>query len=190
MLRLVTDPATTRKIEVLFGHICHGWHRQLQVDAQYTTVLREPLARIASLYDYIRINDTHYLHRLAKSMSFVEFVVSGATETVDNAMVRQLCGMDTFTKGQAHDMRIPFGEVTEEHLKAAKETIRSAPVVGVMDRYQQYQDKLADYMNWPREPMQRANVGYRRTNPSDWRVVKDYLELDYELYEYARGLAA
>ena len=188
--RLVCSPEMAAKYRLVFGHVNYGCLRTLQMPVAYTTILRDPLRRAGSLYDYAVRSDTHYLHACTIRTDFVGFMNSGITCTADNAMVRQLCGVDRFTKSQEVDMVIPFGKVTTEHLQMAKYALQMFTLVGLTERYQYYQDAFADHMDWPREPMVYTNMGHQINVLPYRKAVMSHLELDYELYEYARGLAA
>lgn len=192
MRKLVGDPKAVEPLKVLFGHICWGWHSMLGVPPIYTTILREPLQRAYSLYNYIRRSKNHYLWQRVHGKSFEWFMNSGVTQTADNAMVRQLCGDDRFVRRAKTDMLIPFGAVTKDHFKTALDHMLSYMLVGVMERYQQYQDRMCEIMEWPTEMAETHNV-FTRVRPEDAEpyrdVVMPHLKWDYVLYEEARKMA-
>ena len=193
MAFLLHDPTEVARLEVLFGHICYGWHEALDIrKPEYVTILRDPVIRAGSLFDFASKYEGHYLYSRTRYMSFQKFMSSGVTRTADNAMVRQLCGVDRFLREPERDMVIPFGEVTKDHLEMAKENLRSYFLVGISERYQNFQNALSTKMGWPlylQEFWNPRHVGRRTNIEKDRRWAEDFLSLDCKLYEFAKGLA-
>jgi hypothetical protein len=197
MRYLVLNPTGIAHLKVIFGHFCYGWHRDLVIprdaEVNYVTVLRDPIDRIRSLYDYATKHPGHYLYPKTHNMTLWQFVTSGVTSTTDNAMVRQLCGEDRFGRGALNDMKIPFGELTRHHLEAAKKNLETYALVGITERYQRAQDALADMMEWPRRQQFIANPTgpnrLSRIHPRTKPKLREFLSMDYELYELAKEMA-
>jgi hypothetical protein len=127
-------------LKMLFGHICHGWGDELETPHRYYTILRNPVERVFSLYLYLARVKNGYIYKEVHGMSFGEFLLSGVTSTIDNAIVRQLCGLDRFRREPYHDMKIPYGEITEEHYLLARKNLYKCHGVGVAEKYKQFQD--------------------------------------------------
>jgi hypothetical protein len=188
-----------RLLAAVFGHYCYGMHASLNKGQKfsYVTILRDPVQRVLSLYSYVKISQKgHYLGPVAGKMSPVEFVTSGVTCTTDNAMVRQLCGVDHFTMRDGkqepwRDMEIPFGGVTAEHLKLAKDNLRTFGCVGISDEFDTFLGCMRKTFGW-RIPVYR-NQNVSRYKPevssSDIDKIRKSNILDYELYDFARTLA-
>jgi hypothetical protein len=160
------------------------------------TVLRDPAQRAVSLYSYARYGNGHYLANVAHRMTFEQFVTSGVTCTVDNAQVRQLSGFDRFEMENGvqtpyHDMTTPFGEVTREHLEAAKANLSSFSCVGVASEFDAFLGQMRQSFAWRIPMFRNQNVTRRRYKPapSDLDICRERNILDYELFEYAKGLA-
>lgn len=185
-----------RAYRVVFGHQCFGLHECLPEDRRHTyiTLLRDPAARVLSLWIYARyLSWDHYLHETAKQMSVETFVESGATCTADNAQVRQLCGDDQFVmeSGKQHpytDMLIPFGGVTREHLEKAKANIEQHfAFAGVAERFDESLDAMRRTFAWRIAYYRNQNVSpskLKQITPSQKQVIREHNELDYELYNW------
>ncbi len=194
----ITD-AQKRKIRLLFGHLCWGWHHELPQKCQLVTILRDPAVRVISLYSYAKRRDRHYLHEFTASPDYRldQFIKKGVSLTIDNGMVRQLCGADRFLhktdSGAFRDMIIPYGGVTRQHLERAKANLRQCAVVGVMERFDDFVRRL--HRRLELKPVPEPTT-YGRINAvehyvpcqSDWDWVLKYVQLDQELYDYALEL--
>ncbi len=173
------------QIDLVFGHICFGWHKYYDGNSQYITVLRDPVTRLVSLYNYIIRGKKHYLHDYVRNMSISEFINSGITQTVDNGMVRQLCGEDAFLRDPWDDMIIPWRGVTDEHLEMAIENLNKYyAAVGVVEDFDSFMKRIAslfavrdlDY-GWAN----KSKSGNYAVDPND---IYESVRYDQELYDY------
>lgn len=188
-----------RKIRVVFGHYCYGLHTALAKgqEYKYVTVLRDPVQRVISLYAYAKFGSkAHYLWEPAQKMELGEFVKSGAARVVDNAQVRQLCGVDKFTMRDGKqvpfdDMEIPFGGVTREHLRMAKENLRKCACVGVSEEFDRFLSCMREKFGWRVGHYENKNRTGRKPDVGKQTldIVRRYCILDIELYEFGRRIA-
>lgn len=81
------------KINLLRGHHFFGSHMFLRKGAVYFTMLREPLSRLCSLYNYLLEIDL-YKSINEENMSFKTFLESGIAMAADNGMTRMLTNND------------------------------------------------------------------------------------------------
>lgn len=194
--------------EVYFGHLTMSWAPLFRTErpVEYLTVLRDPVSRVVSLYYYITRYSTHYLHKTTVGRTFLDWIRSTPeTATFDNAMTRQLCGVDDFVRKWTDgvrarssgrllsDMRIPVGEVSRGHLEMAMANLDTFGLVGVAERFDEFLDGGRVRYGWRIPKIERQNVTYGR--PRDGDVPADVVEairernrLDSELYSYALGL--
>ena len=110
-------------------------------------------------------------------------------------MVRQLCGEDQFINQTPYnDMIIPLGGVTQAHLDAAKENMRSCSVVGVAEQFPQFIETMNRRYAWRVTNWHNENITrWPRLKRSDLdrktlAVVEQATALDRELYELAAEL--
>lgn len=172
--------------QLVFGHICYGSF-QHSSSREYITVLRHPVTRIYSLYDYIRRSRGHHLHDHIRDMSLADFLLSGVTSTADNAMVRQLCGEDRMQREPYDDMLIPFGEVVREHLEKAKDNLSCFSLYGIQEAFDHFVQRLCMLYHWPLQEFRQRNKSPNRRNISfgDWNLIESTNQLDMELYQWA-----
>ena len=184
--------AQKRAIRLLFGHQCWGWHHELPQECRPVTVLRDPAVRVISLYSYMKRSKNHYLYRYASSPNYPLglFMEKGISCTVDNGIVRQLCGADRFLRDPFTDMAIPYGGVTREHLEQAKANLRQCAVVGVLERFDDFVRRLHEHLDLAPIPSYgRVNAITHDVPPrSAWDAVQEHVQLDQELYDYALEL--
>jgi hypothetical protein len=191
------------RFRAVFGHYCYGLHSYLAPGQkfEYVTILREPTERVVSLYQYVRNESpAHYLNGPALKMSLGQFVTSGVTCTVDNGMVRQLCGVDGFTMYEGvqepyNDMKIEFGKVGKKHLEMAKENLATFGLVGMVGKeieggFDRFLNGLRVRYTWRVPPYDNKNVTRRKhpIEPQELDIVRKRNILDYRLFEFAKGL--
>jgi len=184
--------AERRRLRAVFGHMEWGWH-ELLPDGQayaYTTMLRDPLERVLSLYAHCILKE-HYLGHASKGMDIVRFLTSDVTQTADNGMVRQLCGRDKFLQEPYHDMMIPRGGLTADDLAAAKRNLEACAVVGVSEKFDDYLATCRGVLGWRVTAYRNENVTiWPRPNRYDLSKAQQAAiyaatEMDRELYEHA-----
>jgi len=182
-----------RDLLVVFGHMCYGWHTMMPEGwrVAYVTILREPVARVVSLYHYIHLPG-HYLGKAVEGMDLHQVITSGVTRVVDNGMVRQLCGDDQFLRKPYEDMIIPFGGVTREHLEKAKENLRRFDVVGTAEDFDSVLEQMRVVFGWRLLPFTNENVTCwqqpsQKITQKGLDAVRDVNLLDIELFQWVKG---
>lgn len=189
------DSVIKRTKRVVFGHYGYGLHTALAPGQpfDYVTVLRDPVARIVSLYSYTRAEaPAHYLAKAARERNLYDFVTSGVTQQTDNGMVRQLCGADEFTMhaGQQKpydDCKIAFRGVTHQHLEAAKHNLDTFALVGFVESFDRFLARMQAGFAWRIPAYKRSNVSRVRVTPNarDIEAITELNQLDFELYNWA-----
>lgn len=189
------DADEKRPLCAVFGHYCYGLHTALAPDQpfEYVTILRDPVARVVSLYSYTRTESPkHYLAKAAREMTLREFVTSGVTRQSNNGMVRQLCGADEFTMRNGRqvpykDCKIPFRKMTREHLEAAKDNLDTFALVGFVDNLDRFLARMQARFAWRIPAYKNRNVSREPVTPSagDVKAITELNALDFELYNWA-----
>ena len=175
-------------IRLLKGHMPFGLHEYIPHAAKYITMLREPVDRVISHYNYAACTPGHYLqHYITKEgMDLQTYVGSGVSHEMDNGQVRLLSG---------HDDDLPYGACNEELLEQAKRNLNEYfPVVGLAERFDESVLLMREVLGWKRLPIYVSRkVGMRKQGAEPVSPdVRDYIRkinsLDYKLYKYATEL--
>jgi len=167
------------------GHHCFGVHRVLPKPFAYFTMLREPISRLVSLYNFSKRNPTAYYHGYASSMTVDEFIAECELHELNNGQVRFIAGSDD----NRFINRTPFGECGENLLQRAVQNIENHFFhVGVLDRFDKSILTIGKKLNWPNSLYLRRNVGKEKSEkevPSEKAVdkAKDLNQLDMRLYK-------
>lgn len=150
------------------------------------TVLREPIARVVSHYEYIRRmpGDPHY--RAVKDMTLEEFAQKLTAGKV---------GKNIQTYHVAKTMRFNLDSLTPtEILELAKASLDQFGFVGLVERFQDSLFLLSYIFGWKpiintrKENAAKAKKAIEDLPASTLEVIKANSLLDIELYEYAREI--
>ena len=183
-----------RQIELLYGHLCFGWHEYFPCDAVYFTMIRNPIERVVSHYNYVRyrVDHAHYLREIVEqeNMTISEYVTSGICDEVNNGMVRLLAGVEDIVQEPYGNSKLQYGTNDPELLEQALKNIENYfAVVGIQDRYDESLLLLRDRLGLRRISYQRRNVGsrhYKKRLPTDddINIIKRYNQLDIALFHH------
>lgn len=175
------------------GHFCYGIHQFLPQPYTYMSFLREPVARICSLYHYSRTNATAYYHKHANNKSLEEFALQTQLMELDNGQVRFLAGdsRDFFIN------RTPIGKCNSALLATAKQNIAAHfSFIGITEQFDQSALLLQKIMGWDSCLYLRRNSSSLPTKGTE--VIPNLLKqqiaernwLDIQLYEHVQDLLA
>jgi hypothetical protein len=168
-----------RPLAMVFGHFRYGIHELLPQPSQYVTVLRDPIDRVASLYDMYRITQPHWI----EGMTLGEWAASGRSLQSNNEMVRYVSGRDG----------VLFGSCPPDMLEEAFANI-SERFAGVLTTDSLDQVELERITGRSLPPLERIGAGERSViSPQDRRTLAELNELDVALYRFfasARDQAA
>jgi hypothetical protein len=171
------------KIKAIHGHFDLSLYDVFPSRAEWVTLLRDPVERAISHYDHFRRLTTDPAHELAIESSLAEWVSHRRLIEMDNGQTRRLAG----------ELTLPIGAVTQETLAKAKANLaRRFSVVGLSERFSEFQILLHRHFSWPYCQYGSRNVGNGRIQSN--QVGTDVLGLiescnrfDRELYEFACG---
>lgn len=183
-------------IDLLYGHLCYGWHELLPRRAVYITIVRDPVARVVSHYDYVRSRpgSPHYLRDavVGQGMSLRDYVESGVCDEVNNGQVRLLAGVEDIVQEPYGASVVPYGTNDPALLEQALGSIdEHFAVVGLRERFEATLLLLRTRLGIRAGAWRSRNVGrsrYPRTRPTaaDVAAVERYNRLDMELYQTMR----
>ena len=181
-----------RKFKIFCGHLSFGFHRHLPQPSKYITVLRDPVDRTVSLYHHL-LQEKHarddqsvadIQSRIKRDNLTLEgFVASGITLDTDNAQTRILSGTSP-----------KFGQCGRQTLEDAKSNLRDHFLVaGFTERFDESVMLLHKLLGWPVPFYVKKNISTNRSKTgvlpqSTLETIKQYNELDAELYRYAQEI--
>lgn len=171
-------------------------HQDTRVDGlldrtpHFVTMLREPVARVMSYYQFLRRIPRHPLHSLAMGTTFLEFLQhpDGGPPEADR-QTRQIAGaVDRAARGAADP---PRGAAL---LELAKERLVDFAFLGLRERFEESVRLLEHTFGW--EPEHRipelnpsgATNHILRLGARELETARELNRLDLELVRFARGI--
>ena len=181
-----------RSIHLLHGHLSYGWHQLLPNKALYFTVIRHPLQRCVSHYNYVRFRTAHphYLRDVVEreKMTLSDYVRSGVCDEMNNGQVRLLAGVEDIVQEPHGRSALEYGSNDPALLEQALHNIRrDFVVVGLQERYEESLLLLRHRLGLrriasPRKNVARFHYDKHTATPTEVEVIEDYNQLDLALY--------
>ncbi|ABA57256.1 hypothetical protein Noc_0743 [Nitrosococcus oceani ATCC 19707] len=174
---------------VITGHydMGHLLYRALEGPFFHLTLLRHPVPRVLSLYNYMLGKTDHNHHQKAVTRSFPEFIQSVDIFELSNGQTKRLAG----SIGLKIDQPSSLGD---EALEIAKDNLAHRfTCFGLQDRYTELLLIMKQLLGW-------ADIFYRCRNVSEKRVKKEDMDqetlaciqernyYDLALYDFASQL--
>jgi len=166
---------------LVWGHTPYGVHQYMPQRCEYFTILREPIARVVSVYKYIIRTPEHGLHDrlLAAGMSLEEYLEAGIDEgQTENSQTRQLSGRQ-------------FDALDPDALETAKRNLESCLVVGLTERFEETFVLLRRTLGLRMRFYRTMNVSPQyHVSERAVELARERNEFDLELYSFACDLFA
>ena len=171
---------------VIMGHFSYGVHRFLGVAPRYATVLREPVARVVSLYRHLRLGaKTPLGDRLRAGLSLADFVACGETEMSNNHYCRCIAGVPP-DAGLIINARWLLD-------LALHNLSRHYVAVGTVENMELAVEDLGRVLSWQPPEMPRLNVATDEAPVLDETtldIVRAFNALDIALYDQVCNASA
>jgi hypothetical protein len=131
------------RADVVFGHMSYGVHESLGLEARYVTVLREPVARVASFFRHqARDEQSEYYGDIAAGMTLVDLLRSEKCHQVNNHMCRILSGRHTDAAVfDRQELTLAWANVDTQFL-----------AVGLTERLDRSVEAFGRALGWPAAP--------------------------------------
>jgi hypothetical protein len=178
-------------IDLLYGHLSYGWHEQLLPrEASYFTIVRDPVARVVSHYNYVRAREWHYLHSpvVDGRMTVADYVESGITTEANDGQVRQISGVEDIVQSPYGVSSVAYGGDHGALLEQAWANIgRRFLLVGLLERFDESVRRLRCLTGLRMGSYRTKNVvdagtAPRFPTPGEADVIRRYNRADCELY--------
>jgi len=171
-------------IRVVSGHFPFGIHEIIPRQCRYITVLRDPVARVNSLYHHVRRSrfNLKEIHEkvVSENVSLDDFVARIGYQPVDNGQVRLLSGQNP-----------EFGDCTEAMLQKAKYNLSEHfAVTGILERFDETLEVMSDTLGWNSDQLdfevKHVNpLGNQKIAAKSHALIQSCNQLDIELYQFA-----
>ena len=164
------------------GHIHYGIHAYLMwAHCLYFTIVRDPVERIWSLWNYAKRHRTHHLYEELNRLETLGAAVrSGVSVEFNNGMCRQLCGLDgPLPQTPYADTRFPYDTDCKEVLDIVLDHLEHRRIAaGVTSNFDGFLAMMAEVFDW-------KNIDYQPTNAGRVRRPGDLSEADFvAIHEY------
>lgn len=170
---------------LLWGHFSYGVHRYIGVPPRYACVMREPVARVVSLYRMMRRlgKESPHPEFFMRNGSLSEFVKECLTEHTNNHVARICAGVPPDAGKLIKDRWL---------LEYALHNLRRHFVlVGRMERLDVFTAELGKLLGWPEiKEIPSENVGPGKPLALDDEtraLIEDHNALDVELYNLVKA---
>ncbi len=167
-------------------HPIHGMLYQLLPDRKvvHISMMREPVTRVISYYNYLASRNYHALHQQVKDLSFDEFIHRQDMVELHNGQAKRMAGyLHT-------DQTIKDSEL---YRKAKHVVDHCFSLIGVTEHFKQFHQLIArlcgvSFHHLP--PINRSKIKIQLTDLSSEQrnIIKQKNKVDIQLYEYVKSL--
>lgn len=187
--------AERRRVDLLFGHLSYGWHELLAPrQARYFTIVREPVSRVVSHYNYVRAHEKHYLHSpvMEGKMSVADYVESGVTTEVNDGQVRQISGVEDIVQAAYGRSGVGYGSDHASLLYRALGNVKSHfLLVGLLERFDESMRLLQRLTglrigSYRPKNATRSPTAVTALSAAEVEIVRRFNREDCELYRRCR----
>jgi hypothetical protein len=192
---LMRDPDERRSFDFAAGHMPFGIEQHVP-GVPVVVFLRNPQERVLPSYRQARSNPDHPHHKIFQEMSFADYLRSDLFLR-DDPMVRFFARRDwseALGDGPIWWERLPLGRVSTRLLHEAKENLKRCAFIGFTESFQESATSLFEMFRlsavqpWPKENSNPESPQIGDLGPDALVLLRRRLELDLELYDFARTL--
>lgn len=164
-------------IKLLMGHYSYGIHQYLSPKAKYVSMLRHPVKRVVSGYNYAKSNPNHFLYQKTKSITISDFLQLPEVREDRNRMVQRIAGVE-------------WNELNDDAFAVAKNNIeKNFIALGIMECFNDSLLLFKKVLNWREYPVYiRSNttsVPKAQIHSEEIDKIEKLYHLDLKLYNWA-----
>lgn len=164
---------------VVMGHFSYGAHRLLGTEPRYVTIVRDPIARVISLYEHQKsLPDSRWAKDFASGLTLRDFVESARTEMTNNHMCRVIAGVAPDAGTLINDRWLLDNAIDNVR--------RHYLLVGRQEDLPNFVKALGNLQGWPEVAvpvLNAAELPPPKLDPQTRAVIVERNALDLELYE-------
>lgn len=180
------NPERLQQIRLVTGHMAFGLHQHFE-RARYITLLRDPLKRVVSEYQFIYSNPYHVLYESVSKMSLLDYLDCGLSGQISNGQTRLIAGI--WKDGQCG---VPgTREVGDADYQQALANLDTHFVLsGTMVNYDQTLLMWMDEFDWRWPLYLRSNVTPKRFDPPSDKEIDAIIarnQWDIQLYRHVQS---
>lgn len=189
---------TRMALKMVRGHISFGIHMHLPwAKCYYFTLVRNPVHRVWSLWNYAYRHKTHHLYEALHNLETIgNAVEAGVSAEFNNGMCRQLSGLDgPFPQEPYGETKIPYGCGMGNETAFAEVMARvdlKQISLGTTEYFDAFLYVLAETMGWKNRAHTKANAGppFQQDSLSerDVQIINAYNQHDKALWEFAKSM--
>jgi hypothetical protein len=181
-------PEKRKKIKIIQGHLFYGFHKYLNSNCKYITIVRNPIDRLISLYYHVLKTPSHRDYKLIKNgnTGIQDYIKTEAPKSeVDNAQTRWIL----------NDKKTPRGKINNSHLEKAKKIIKKRYLhICVLERFEESLFLLGDKLNWKNPLLYEIRLKNPKRPDTDeingqsLQIMEKFSVIDNKLYKFADNL--
>lgn len=174
------------QFRLVVGHFQYGIHNEVPNDSWYFTVVRDPIARVWSHFQFLIDVQDPVIAPNGKVKSLEEVLEGRVTVNIDNLMVRCFAGVS--------ERKFPPGSIDRDVYESAKYNLKNVFVhVGQQHRLEEAYSYLEGKLGWNcRFPLETINRGSyasgEQMDDAKAELIRRFNNWDVKLYEEALKL--
>jgi hypothetical protein len=174
--------AQRSQFRFVVGHFQYGIHNEVPHDYAYFSIVRDPLYRVRSHYNYLVEYKSPLVARDGNVKTLEEALEGKLTIDLDNLMVRCFAGVSE-TQFPPGTINAEIYEFARHHVE--KEFLYIGQQERLADAYSFLQAKLGWNWSMPPEIMNRGSYSREdRVADADAALIKRFNSWDFKLYEH------
>lgn len=162
---------------IVFGHFSYGLHEKFGAGPAYATVLRNPVDRVVSWYNYVSSRPNNPKYELTRNASLETIVRDDPPVVLSNFMTSLIAGTR------------PKGRDDRQTLERAKRNLESFAFVSTQENIAEDLPRLEEQVGVHGLRLGEFNkTKARAIDDAAADAILDINQLDRELYTFAQGL--